>query len=277
MTNSWWRSATGAATPTALAALLTLPLGPTAAQEARSHRQEAAHHAGLHFSHPLFTESVSPDTKVRVNTARVWDADGTETEFEFEAEYAFHRAFSIEVGAPFAIVDPKGGSRRTGLGNLKVLFKFANYAFEEHGVLLGYGIEIGVPTGDDRKGIGSGHLWEVEPVLNVGFKRGRLELVGFTRFGIPFNQRAGDEVETELAYDLSALAHLTQRVQALIEVNGQTVLSGAEAGESVVLLSPGTKIAPAGDVPLFIGVGAQVPLTEQKRDLAGKVSVFYHF
>lgn len=261
----------------AVAALLGVSPGSTAAQEAHTHDQEAAHHAGLHFSHPLFTESVSPDTKVRLNAGRAWEADGTETEFEFEAEYGFHRAFSIEVAAPFAILDHEGGSRRTGLGNLEALFKFANYAFEEHGLLLGYGIEVAVPTGNGGQGIGSDHIWEVEPVFNIGLKRGRLELVGFAKFGIPFNQRSGEEVETELAYDVSALAHLTQQVQALIEINGETVLRGGASGQTVVLLSPGAKLAPAAGVPLFIGLGARVPLTEGELDLAVRVSAFYHF
>lgn len=266
-----------AATLPAAAVLLALPVGSPAAQQGHSHEQEAAHHAGLHFSHPLFTESVSPDTKVRFNVGRAWETDGTESELELEGEYAFHRSFSIEFGAPFAVVNPEGGSSRSHLGNLEILFKFANYAFEKHGLLLGYGLELGVPTGNDAEGIGSDHLWEVEPVLNVGFKRGRVELVGFSRFGIPFNQDPGEEVETELAYDLSALLHVTSRVQALVEINGETVLSGGEAGGTVVLLSPGAKLAPAVEIPLFVGLGAQVPLTDEDLDIAVELSVFYHF
>lgn len=261
----------------ALAVMLAaLPLERLAAQQ-HSHEQEAAHHEGLHFSHPLVTESVSPDTKVRLNVGRAWEAEVTETEIEVEGEVAFHRSFSIEFGAPFAAVDPEGAASVSNLGNLEVMFKFANYAFEQHGLLLGYGVEFGVPTGDAAKGIGSDHLWEVEPFLNLGYKRGRIELVGFSIFGIPFNQDVGEEVETEWIYDLSGLVHLTPQLQALVEVNGETVLSGAEEGESTALLSPGVKVAPAARVPLFIGVGVTVPLTDEELDAAAKVSLFYHF
>lgn len=250
---------------------------PLAAQQHHSHEQEAAHHAGLHFSHPLVTESVSPDTKIRVNVGRAWEPDATELEFELEGEYAFHRAFSIEFGAPYTALAPEGAEYVSSLGNLEVMLKFANYAFEQYGLLLGYGVEFGVPTGDPTKGIGSDHIWEVEPFLNVGYQAGRIELVGFSIFGIPFNQDAGEEVETEWVYDLSGLVHVAPRLQALVEINGETVLSGGEAGESSVLISPALKVAPMTSTPLFVGVGASVPLTEEELDVAARVSVFYHF
>lgn len=266
-----------ASTLPVLILLHVLPLATAVAQDTHIHGQEPEHHSGLHFSHPLITESVSPDTKIRANTGRVWEGDATETELEFEAEYAFHRSFSIEFGAPFSVVDPEGGSSVSGLANLEVLFKFANDAFEEHGLLLGYGVEFGVPTGDDASGIGSDHIWEIEPLFNVGYKRGPIELVGFARFGIPFNQDAGDEIETDVAYDVSALAHLHRQVQGLLEFNGVTVLSGEEAGETATLLSPGLKFAPSARVPLFIGLGVRLPLSDAELDTALLASLFYHF
>lgn len=269
------RRTTVAATIAAITALVP-PLERLAAQD-HSHEQEAAHHEGLHFSHPLVTESVSPDTKVRLNVGRAWETEGTETEVEVEGEYAFHRSFSIEFGAPFAAVDPDGAALVSNLGNLEVMFKFANYALEQHGLLLGYGLEFGVPTGDPTKGIGSDHIWEIEPFLNLGYRRGRIELVGYSIFGIPFNQDPGEEVETELSYDISGLVHVTPQLQGLLEVNGQRVLSGAEAGANVTSVSPGVKIAPAARIPVFIGLGATVPLTDEELHAAAKLSLFYHF
>ncbi len=232
---------------------------------------------GLHFSHPLFTESVSPDTKVRLNTGREWEADGRAWEYEFEAEYAFHRAFSIEVGLPYVARQPDGTPGDARVGNLKVLFKFANYAFESKGLLLGYGVEFGVPTGDQAVGIGNDHIWSVAPVLNIGYMRGKLELVGFSIFEIPFAQNDGEEVETEFLYNASVLVHVSPKFQALVELNGMTALSGDESGTTLVRVSPGVKIAPSRGSPLFLGLGVSVPLQESELDAMAQVSLFYHF
>ena len=250
---------------------------PMAASGQEEHEDDGHSH-GLHFAHPLFSESITPDTKVRFDFGREWEAQATASELEIEAEYAFHPAFSIEIVAPYHFVNPDVGTKESGFGNLELALKFANFAFEEKGLLLGYGLEVGMPTGDDAKGIGSGHIWELEPFLGIGLMTGNLELVNRTRFGIPINQEPGEEIETELHYDFSALYHFSPRVQGLLELNGGIGLSGDEAGEGIVSLSPGIKWAPfAGQPLLFVGLGGSFPLGEEELDARLKLAFFYHF
>ena len=258
--------------------MLVVAVAPRAgeAQEEDSHAA-AGHVPGLHFSHPLFTESVSPDTKVRLDFAGVWEPDGTEREIEVEAEYAFHRSVSVEVVAPYVFLHPDVGPTSSGAGNVEIALKFGNYAFEERGLLLGYGVEVGLPTGDADAGIGTNHIWEFEPFLNVGVAVGDFELVAWGRFGIPTNQDAGEEVETDFSYDFSALYHVSDRLQVLLELNGIIGLSGEEAGEGVLAVSPGAKVAPLPGSPLFIGVGVSVPINDEELDARLKVALFWHF
>lgn len=238
---------------------------------------EAGHHEGLHFSHPLIAESVSPDTKIRIDYAFVKLDDATKNTFLFEGEYAFHRSFSIEAGVPFATLDPGEGSRMSNFGNAEVGFKFANFAFEDRGLLLGYGIELGLPTGNDDKGIGSDHVFEFEPFLNIGYKREGIEVVSFATFGIPTNQEDEEEVETEFSYNLASLYHVNPRLQLLMELDGEAVLSGDEAGQSEWHLTPGLKVAPANS-DLFIGFGVRIPLSGNRElDAQALMSLFYHF
>jgi hypothetical protein len=84
-------------------------------------------------------------------------------------------------------------------------------------------------------------------------------------------------VETELAYDASFLFHVAARIQTLVELNGETVLSGEEAGAGLVSLSPGIKLAPLAGRPLFVGLGGSFPLGNQELDARLNVSLFYHF
>ena len=193
-------------------------------------------------------------------------------------EYAFHRAFSIEAGIPFARLDLDDEPGTSRLGNAEVALKFANFAFEDKGVLLGYGVEFGLPTGSDDAGIGSDHIVELEPFFNIGFTQGDWELVAFTTFGIPINHEEAEEVETELITNFSTLYHVNSRLQLLLEFDGESVLSGEESGEQTWHLTPGVKFAPVGGSRLFLGVGVRLPLTDkQEFDTQALVSLFYHY
>lgn len=235
-------------------------------------------HHGLHFSHPIFTESISPDRKVRFDGAGGFADEENEWEAEFEGEWTFHRSFSIEVAVPYVFQDVDEGTSFNGFGNAEVAFKFANFAFEDAGVLLGYGMAIGVPTGDGSKGIGSDHIWELEPFLNAGYKEGPFEAVAWARFGIPTNQDDGEEIETDFNYDLSLLYAFNPRLQGLLELNGWTVASGEQAGIGTAFLGPGVKLAPFSALSsLFVGVGAAFPLDQDELDAGVRVSLFYHY
>ena len=206
------------------------------------------------------------------------DVGFTQSTVRLEAEYAIHPSFSVEIDVPFTTLNPDIAASESNLGDIELGLNFANFAFEQYGLLLGYGVEAGLPTGDDAKGIGSDNIIELEPFFNIALKRRELELVAFGKFGIPFNQGEGQEVETELAYNFSALYHFGPRVQGLLELDGETVLSGDESGASVLNLSPGVKVRPLQIRNLIIGASAGIPVTDlEEFDVRGIVSAFWHF
>lgn len=293
---------------TAALALLVAPATAAAQEGGHEHEhghthQEEGHHAGLHFSHPLVSESVSPDTKLRLDfNHRQLNEQEDETSFGLAAEYAFHRSMSLEVSVPYSATDEAFGFTHAAL-------KFANYAFEEQGVSLGYGLGVEFPTAGDAPEEEGGHthgalaapasrqtpaprlnggggvhgtlgedFYEFEPFFNVGWKTGPWELVGFGTFGIPSGTGDRLEVGTELSWNFSALYRVMPEVQALLELNGTSGLSGAPVGEDVVNLSPGIKLRPSGGSHLFLGVGGSVPLSEDESfENRVFVSLFYHF
>jgi len=240
---------------------------------------EPRHHEGLHFSHPLIAESPSPDTKVRLDYFFSHDNEADEDTIRAELEYAFARWGSIELNLPYAFVDSDEGAGTSGVGNIDVGLKLACYCFEEYGVLLGGGIELVLPTGDDNKGIGSNNELEVEPFIDVGFKIDRFEIVGFLAFGIPTNESEDekDGVDLELGYNLSLMYHLADQLKLLLEIDGEAIVSGEE-NESIMNITPGVKVKPWHDTPLEMGVGVRLPITDDKEfDLQTVFSVFYHF
>lgn len=232
------------------------------------HEQADHDHDGLHFSHPLIAESVSPDTKVRLDHQFLDLPDGDQINVGvFEAEYAFFRSFSIETGLPYSYTDGD-------FGNLEVALKFANFALEDAGILLGYGVEFGFPT--------AGGLIEAEseiaPFLNIGLKRGDLEIVAWGILGVPFSQEEGEEIETEIEVNLAALYHISERFDALLEMDGAGGISGDAVGEDVVNLSPGIRFRLGPDGPLVIGSSIGFPLTNQEEfSTRWTTSLFWHF
>lgn len=272
----------------------------------------SGHHDGLHFSHPLFTESVSPDKKFRTdyNYLDLGAEEGTRHEFALGLEYALSRSFSVEAGVPYSASDG-------ALGFTSVSLKFANYAFEEQGISLGYGIGVGLPTSGDAAeethhggeespdgravrgsrskvmndpsearangGVGvhstlGRDFYEFDPFFNIGWKSGRWELVGFTTFGIPSGLAEPSEGGTTLSWDASALFQPAPEVQTVLELNGSHGMSGHPVGDDIVNLSPGIKLRPSGTSPLWLGIGGSLPLTtDQSYDGRLQVSLFYHF
>ncbi len=236
----------------------------------------------LHFLHAIIGESPMPDTKIRLAYFyRSLDEDGEKADehnLGLELEYAFNPFFSVELGIPYTIIDPEEESSESNVNNIELGLKFANYAFSAQRLLLGYGIEFVLPTGNDEKGIGSSHIYEVEPFFSLGYKAGELELVGFVFFGIPFNQDKDEEIETELSYTFSALYPVSKNIKALLELDGETVLSGEEEGESVLNLSPGILLSPFNIHNIHIVLGASFPISNKKEfDYGINTSFFYHF
>ncbi len=234
----------------------------------------------LHFSHPLIAESPTPDTKFRVDYFfRNTNATGQENEIRFEAEYAFNRNLSVEIDIPYVFTNPPSLDSQSNVGNIKVGLKAASFVFEDKGVVLGGGIELSLPAGDDEKAIGSDRVLKIEPFINAGYKDGGLEVVSFLAFGIPTNEPAADkdEEDLELEFNLALQAHLAANIIGLIELDGSSVVSGTD-NKTVVNITPGIKFRPHGNDSMEIGVGVSYPLSNDNSfDPQLILSFFRHF
>jgi len=243
--------------------------------------QEHHHHEEeLHFSHPLITESPSPDTKIRFDYfyRRFSAGHVREHSPRLEFEYAFKPSFSIEVNVPYTIRTFDTGSTTSHTDSIDVAVKLANFALKEHNVLLVYGVEFGLPTGSDSKEIGSSHIFEVAPYFGAGLKKEKIEVVAFSSVSVPTNKHASDEEGTALGYQLSFLFKPTPSIQPMIELDGATGLGDLDRGNTVVNISPGIKFRPLHSEHWQIGAGIGVPVTHRKEfNTRVVVSAFYHF
>jgi hypothetical protein len=235
------------------------------------------------FTHPLVTESPSPDTKVRFDFI---DARGkedgvrrSERTYRLEAELAFRPWISIEVNVPYVSRRIAGLPTESGIGDAEAALKLASFKLVPHGVLLGGGVELGLPTGDAGDGIGSDHIVEVSPYVDGGYMRGPVELVGFMTMSFATNRRADEPRERALEYNLSGMLHFTPIVAGLLELDGESPLAGEGSRATRFDLSPGVLVHPrVANGHILVGASASFPITHA-REFSRRLlfSAFYHF
>ena len=261
---------------TILIASLLIPLTGSRAQE-----HEVDHdHDHLHFSHPLVTESPSPDTKLRLDyiATRTGGPTGVrENTFRFEGEYSFNQSVSLSIVTPFISRTAPAAERASGLGNIELSLKAASLAFGERGLLLGGGLSAALPTGSDTKGIGSAHIIELHPFLDAGYKRNAVELVGLATLSSTFRGRAGEEAERNLTFDFSALYRIQSRLEGLIEVTTARALIGPESGSQQTFVAPGFKAYPFMNRNLMFGASLELGTGVVHYTHVLLLSGFYHF
>lgn len=238
-------------------------------------------HGRLHFSHPLVTESPSPDTKLRLDY--LWTRSGpvaervTDRTARIEGEYAFGPALSLAVTVPYIWRGATGRSAVHGVGNTELSLKAASLRWGEHGVLVGGGLSTGMPTGSDERGIGTSRAIDLEPFADVAVKRGGLELVGFGHYGQTVRNPAGTDTERELAFDGSVLYPAAHAVEVLLELEAVRNVGGPDIANELSL-APGIKLYPFSNRQLMAGISVPIGVGGEARDGRGVlVSAFYHF
>ncbi|RMF93724.1 MAG: hypothetical protein D6734_09420 [Candidatus Schekmanbacteria bacterium] len=254
------------------------------AEKRHNNAEEDEIHNELHFVHPLIAETPSPDNTIRVDyffrNINSDEDDADEHTVRFVGEYAINRSISLQIEAPYTWREPSGEPTDSSFDNFEFIAKYANFVFEEKGILIGGGLRLGLPTGDTKEEIGSNHIVEFEPFLDAGYKKGNFETTATLSFGFPSNQRDEEENEEEatIGYNLSLLYHLNRRIEALVEFDGESVLSGDADGPWIINITPGIKVRPSKDADFDIGVGVSLPLSNTEEfDVQTIVSAILHF
>lgn len=260
--------------------------GTLLASPALGHDESSDHNNAepLHFTHPLFTESPSPDTKLRLDyffadqVGETGEPGADLHTARLEGEYAFSPNFSIEVNLPYSVRRPAGGPSVSHFDSLDIGFKYADYRFQDRGLLLGGGLEFGLPTGSDGKDIGSSHAIDIEPFVDFGYRNGSNEAVGFLSLGLPVNEKGDNQATVEVAWNLSLMHHSGRFADILVEFDGQHVAGGAEDGTNIISISPGIRFHGGEGHGLALGIGIRIPVSND-RDSREQVviSLFRHF
>lgn len=239
------------------------------------------HTDALHFLHPLVTESPLPENEARLQFQfdNLAGDGGQSISLIGTVEFAPVRWFSVEASLPLTHVDPEAGSSETRVGDAGLGFKFASFAYEEQGILLSAGLELGLPTGNEERGIGSDHVVELEPWIGLGLKCEHLEWIVRIGAGFPLNQNGDREADVEIEWSTSLLFHIVEdRFAALIELDGLSIFGEAEDGFNNVSVTPGVRVFPFENPDVSLGFGIRLPLTNDRESHAqGIFTLYFHF
>jgi hypothetical protein len=227
---------------------------------------------------PLIGESPTPGTELRFEYIAINSGTADEIEVHSAGELAIMPGVSIEVDVPYKFRDPSdGGSSESNFDVTEIALKLAMGLNSRS--LIGGGLELGLPTGDDGKNIGSNNELVVKPFLDVGIMSGLFEYIGVLGFEIPFNEDAAERSEKDLGleYNFSLAYWFADEVRGVFELDGELVAFGDD-NEAILNASWGFIGSPIQGVPLELGVGLSMPVTRDRDfDQRGVISLAYEF
>jgi hypothetical protein len=215
--------------------------------------------------------------------------EGTEMEIEAELEHAITRRIGIVVEAPYAVLDPDDATREHGIGDVAVAPRFLLLDYDRF--LLAANVELSFPTGESKKGLGTGEA-AISPSISTWHDLG-MGLTLHTSLGVTHGFCSDDhaltwgsavvcsiglfgQIDPALSDD-TARARLPSGLLSLIaEVRGEHPLSGEEKGSGSAdwILGASYTITPHVEVRGALSLPAWSPSEFDQRVILGLVIHF---
>jgi hypothetical protein len=243
---------------------------PVASFAQHSHEDTDHDHGTLHFSHPILTESPSPDTKLRFDVGSTLTGSPRDNAATIEGEYAFSPMVSLSVVGTHAW--QSGDATDLERSNaIELAIKGASFAIAQRGMLFGGGLGLEIPLNAGRSGAGEKEPASLEPFADWALEKGALQIVTMAAYSTTIR-----ETDREQRFRLSgsALIAATKAVEILGEIEFADAISKEEA--ATVRLAPGIKVRPWDERELSLGVSVPFGIANS-RSRSMLVSMFYHF
>ncbi len=125
---------------------------------------------GTPFVHLFLTEPAFLDRDLFLDYRITRGAEENEMELEAELEWALTRRIGVVFEAPYRFLDPEGEPNENGFGDIAIAPRVLLVDMERF--LLAANIEIGIATGSDRRGLGSGET-SLSPTVSWWYDLGK--------------------------------------------------------------------------------------------------------
>ena len=231
----------------------------------------------LNFPRPLITEKAIPEQEIVLggqytrnfsNLSPGGDdlkINGTHSQYNLTLKGTIENRINgrteVDVMAPLEVINNDPGYSTAGLGDMAVSIKYVLFFDVQHLSIVSAGLELGLPTGRSKKGLGSGELtWE--PNLQAGWRWDDLILQGDMSLELP---QQSANTDSALVYDL-VLGYEYEpdprlELVPMVELNTETALNGDDGGRTISAVLPELRV---DWLTWSAGVGVQFPFTHLK-------------
>ncbi len=180
--------------------------------------EEGWPHGNLNFPRPIFTEKAFPENELVILPAVSHEDPGHNFGLRTVYERRLGRRGHWEVSLPFAAVDHEG-EREWGLADAAIAGKYVLLADAVSTRIVSAGLELKLPTGSERRGLGEGDV-RVEPWIGFGTVLRDTYLQTQLKLEMPSGELWADR---EVLYNLSVgrdLSNLLDTWTIGVELNG---------------------------------------------------------
>lgn len=230
--------------------LALLVLVPAASAVAADYEE-----ANIEFLYPVVTRRPVIERELEFKIEHEKGREGRATELAAAIEWPILPRWQVELEFPFVIRDPGDSPTVGGLSDITLENKVLLYKSVESRLLVAAGVEVKVPSGSERRGLG-GEL-AVEPFMTAGIALGPVDLLGEVAYEWVLEPERGEQLTTGLALGYPAWRRFTP----FLELRTVTPTRGDDRRTQVYLV-PGFNVRPRAGVTIRLGV--QVPVTDAK-------------
>lgn len=228
----------------------------------------------------IFLTSIEPGNRVsfgiknlELNEPKIFARDQTALA---SAEYAFSTYFSLYAGLPYSRRWYTDLETTRHIDNAPVGLKLA---YPGSNFMPAAGLNLYLPTGNDRLRIGSKEFGNVEPYAALAWKSGSFSLQGMVKYNSQSNRGFYEKPGQKFIHTWYAEASAGFRfsfIQIIGEISRKMVVDPEEKHLNTTLFSPGIGFT-LGDSG-YIGIGIPYSLSKEREYDAGFIikGIYYY-
>ena len=229
----------------------------------------------IELSDPLVTRNPTPERELELNVEYEKGNEGKEVEVEVELSWRFGERFEASIEVPVLFLMPREGSDESGLGDITLGGKVLVFQSIDQPALVTVGVEMGLPTGSESRGLGGS--FSVTPYVTAGIGLGPVDLIG--DIGYTWVLDGPDDGVETFAMNVAVAYKGWRQVIPMLEVSLVTQTSGGNresdegedgekdlVGKPQVYLTPGVIVRSLSWMPARTSVrgGVQIGLTHDR-------------